>query len=223
MTSDHLTPRPPRKALVAELALAGLLLAYGTFSVERLVLLLLLASQSLWIRRLGWADLGLRRPTSVRRTLLRAVGAALVVLAAVRVAIVPLAVWIAGEPVDLSALGEPGDARTLLAWLAQAWTLAAFGEEMVFRGYLMRRITDLVGDTRSGWTIALATSSILFGLAHRYQGWAGVIATGVIGSLLGVLYLVGRRNLWNVIVCHAVVDTVALLTIYSGHQSWLFG
>jgi membrane protease YdiL (CAAX protease family) len=124
--------------------------------------------------------------------------------------------------VDLDALVQPGDTRALCVWLAQAWTLAAFGEEMVFRGYLMRRVTDLVGDTRLGWAVALVTSSALFGWAHRYLGWAGVIATGTIGSLMGLLYLYARRNLWTVIICHALVDTVALLAIYFDRSSLLF-
>ena len=226
MASDWSSPisndGPPAKAVVAELILVGLLLVYNGFSAFHLVLLLLLASQSLWLRHQGWSDLGLRRPPAIRRMLLQATAASVVILVAVRVVIVPCAVMLAGVPVDLSALGEPGDTRALWRWLGQAWTLAAFGEEMVFRGYLMHRVVDLVGDTRLGWAVALVTSSTLFGLAHRYQGWAGVIATASIGSLLGLLYLYSRRNLWPVIICHALVDTAALLVIYFDHSSWLF-
>ena len=80
------------KALLAELLLAGLLLGYGWFSVYRLVLLLLLASQSLWVRGLGWADLGLARPRVVWRAVVQGAVAAAAILAAVRVVIVPLAV-----------------------------------------------------------------------------------------------------------------------------------
>jgi membrane protease YdiL (CAAX protease family) len=212
----------PNKALVAELILVGLLLGYDPFSVHQLVLLLLLASQSLWIRRLSWSDLGLRRPTAVWRTLGQAAVAATAILIAVRTLIVPFAVRITGVPLDLSALIEPGDVRALAVRLGQAWSLAAFGEEMVFRGYLMHRVVNLVGETRLGWTVALVSSSALFGLAHRYQGWAGVIATASIGALMGLLYLYGRRNLWIVITCHALVDTVALLAIYFNRSSWLF-
>jgi membrane protease YdiL (CAAX protease family) len=38
---------------------------------------------------------------------------------------------------------------------------------------------------------------------------------------MALLYL-SVRNLWTVILCHALVDSVALLTIYSGHRSLLF-
>ena len=200
-----------------------LLIGYGSFSVHRLILLLLIASQSLWVRGFSWSDVGLRRPPQLQHTLLRAMIGAALILVGVRIAIVPTAEWLAGVPIDQSALGEPGDARALWIWLGQAWTLAAFGEEMVFRGYLISRLDDLVGVTPTGRAVALVISSGLFGLAHAYQGLAGVIATGMIGAILGVLYLVSRRNLWVVILCHGIVDTVALTAIYFGRESWLFG
>lgn len=212
----------PSKGLVVELAIVILLIAYGWFSVERLILLLLLASQSLWVRGLGWSEVGLRRPESLTRVLWQALAAAVVILLSVRFVVVPVAQSLAGVPVDLSALGESGDTRAFQAWLLQAWTLAAFGEEMVFRGYLIRRLLDLVGDSPAGRAAGVVVSSILFGLAHAYQGWAGVIATGTIGALLASLYFMAGRNLWPVIVCHGLVDTVALSLIYADRRSWLF-
>jgi membrane protease YdiL (CAAX protease family) len=211
-----------RSGLVAELAIVVLVVVYGWFSVERLILLLLIASQSLWLRGFAWSDLGLQKPASVSRTLIQAVAAATVILVAVRFVIVPAAERLAGVPVDLSALGEGGDARAFSMRLAQAWTLAAFGEEMVFRGYMIRRILDLVGESSAARAAAILISSSLFGLAHGYQGWAGVIATGSIGALLAILYFVSRRNLWPLIVCHGLVDTVALSLIYFDRRSWLF-
>ncbi|HEX2079621.1 MAG TPA: type II CAAX endopeptidase family protein [Longimicrobium sp.] len=210
------------KGLVAELLLAGLLLGYG-FAIPRVVPLLLLASMSLWVRGLGWADLGLRRPRVWSRTVATAVLAALGILLAVRFVIAPLAVWVTGTSIDQSVF-EPlrGNLRVLLASLLLAWTLAAFGEEMVFRGYLMRRLTDLVGGTRVGWAVALVVSSAFFGWAHGYQGPAGMVATGLIGASIGLLYLRTGRNLWMAIICHAVVDTVALTLVYLGRTSLLF-
>jgi membrane protease YdiL (CAAX protease family) len=206
----------------AELVLVGLIVCYGSFSIFRLVLLLLLSSQSLWIRGFGWADLGLRRPASAWRTLLCSVAASLALLVTIKIAIVPFAVFVTGEPVDLSVFGEPGDTRALRVWLTQAWTLAAFGEEMVFRGYLIRRVADLVGGALFGQVVAVVASSALFGIAHGYQGWSGVIATGIIGALLGTLYLWSHKNLWTVIICHGIVDTVVLSAVYFGRRSLIF-
>jgi membrane protease YdiL (CAAX protease family) len=211
------------RALLAELLLSGLILGVGGFSVPRVVFLLPLASMSLWMRGLGWADVGLRRSARVGRTVGTAVLAALAILLAVRFAIVPLAVWITGAPLDTSAF-EPirGNLRLLLTWLALAWTLAAFGEEMVFRGYLMHRIADLAGGTGPAWAAALVVSSAFFGWAHAYQGPAGMVATGLIGALLALLYLRTGRNLWTVILCHALVDAIALTLVYFGRAAWIY-
>ena len=214
-------PRPP-KALAAELALVALLIGYGPFSVFRLVLLLLLASQSLWIRGLGWPTVGLNRPPGVYHTALQGVVGGLLILVLSRVVILPVAVWLTGTSIDLSALGELEDTRGWLTLMLYAWTLAAFGEEMVFRGYLIRRLVDLTGTTRIAWGFAIVASGAAFGVAHSYQGPAGVLATAVVGVLMGLLYLYAGRNLWTVIIAHATVDTVALSAIYLGHRSLVF-
>ena len=96
------------KGLIAELALVVLLVIAGPFVVHPLILVLLLASQSLWIRGSNWAAVGLRRPTAVHHTWLQAVVGTFILLVAIRVVIVPSAVWLAGVPIDLSQFGEPG-------------------------------------------------------------------------------------------------------------------
>jgi membrane protease YdiL (CAAX protease family) len=152
-------------AACAELALVGIIVCYGSFSAVSLVLLLLLSSQSLWLRGPGWPEVGLRRPAVVWRTVFFATAVSVALLLAIEIAIVPFAVLVARQPVDLSAFGEPGDTRSFLAWLAEAWTLAAFGDEMVFRGYLIGRVSGLMGNTAIGQVVAVASSSLLFGLA----------------------------------------------------------
>ena len=214
--------RWPQLALLAELLLALLLAGYEWFSLYKLVLLLLLASQSLWIRGLGWASVGLGRPPALLRAVLQGTVAAAIVLVAVRLVIVPLAVAVTGVSVDLSQVeAVRDDPGTLWIWIAQAVTLAAVGEELVFRGYLIRRVADLFGQSRLGLSIGLVISSMGFGWAHRYQGEAGMVATGLIGALLALLYL-RTRSLWPVIICHALVDVTSLVVIYFGHRSWLF-
>lgn len=121
----------------------------------------------------------------------------------------------------LVRIGPPGDTVVLLRWLLQAWTLAAFGEEMVFRGYLLYRI-DLIGTTRLGWIGAILPGGVAFGIAPGYQGPAGVLTTGAIGCIMGLVYVFGGRNLWLVVISHGLVDTSGLLAIYFDQQWLLF-
>jgi membrane protease YdiL (CAAX protease family) len=73
-------------------------------------------------------------------------------------------------------------------------------EELVFRGYAMAYLMPVAGPVG-----ALVGSAILFGLAHRYQGWSGVAKTGAVGLVLGGLYL-ATGALWAPMLLHAVVD-----------------
>ena len=91
----------------------------------------------------------------------------------------------------------------LLPYLALAIT-AGLCEEFLYRGFVMAALLRLGW---SSWLVVLV-SSVLFGLAHAYQGKSGIVGT----ALLGVLFAVARLaydSLVPVMVWHAVVDIVA--------------
>jgi membrane protease YdiL (CAAX protease family) len=77
-------------------------------------------------------------------------------------------------------------------------------EEFLYRGFAMAALS------RAGiapWAV-VATSSILFGLAHTYQGKSGILGTMLMGALFGVCRL-AYQSLVPVMVWHSVVDLVA--------------
>ena len=94
------------------------------------------------------------------------------------------------------------------------WAVAVFVEEMLFRGFLMMELRRLLGDSRIGLATNLLLSSTLFGLAHWYQGVSGVIGTGVIGLILGYLFIRQSFNLWLPILVHGFLNTAGLILIY---------
>jgi membrane protease YdiL (CAAX protease family) len=51
---------------------------------------------------------------------------------------------------------------------------------------------------------------IVFGLAHAYQGWVGVLATTVVGAVFAGLYL-STGELWIVMAAHVVLDLLGLV------------
>lgn len=103
-----------------------------------------------------------------------------------------------------------------LLFVALSWTLAAFGEEMVWRGYLMNRVADLPGRRKSSWMLSLVIVSIVFGLAHGHQGLTGWIEEGLAGLALGLMYLRTGRNLCVPIIAHGVCDTIDMILIFFG-------
>ena len=91
----------------------------------------------------------------------------------------------------------------LLPYLALA-VPAGVCEEFLYRGFAMAALS------RAGlpiWVVVLVTSA-LFGLAHAYQGRAGVLGTGVLGVLLAIARIV-YSSLAPVMIWHTAVDVVA--------------
>jgi len=76
-------------------------------------------------------------------------------------------------------------------------------EEILFRGYLMAFLLPLVGV--SG---AVVVSSLLFGFGHAYQGWSGIVKSGVLGAIMAGIYLL-TGSLFAPILVHALIDMVS--------------
>lgn len=179
--------------------------------------LLLFGWLMLWLRGIGWRDVGLKRPARWSHTLLIGVAVGIAYQFISLYAIEPLLARLTGALPDVSQFAPlVGNAFFFLLSILVSWTLAAFAEEMVFRGYLMNRMADVAGGTRAAWLVALLVTSVLFGLAHLYQGASGMIITGMSGLLFGILYLASGRNLWTAIIAHGVNDTVGFALIYLG-------
>lgn len=94
-----------------------------------------------------------------------------------------------------------GAERLHYAWLS---ITAGVTEEVVFRGFLVGAIEAAAG---SMW-LAVAVSSAVFGLAHRYQGVAGGARAGVLGAIL-CAPLVVLDSVVPAIVAHAALDLLA--------------
>jgi membrane protease YdiL (CAAX protease family) len=80
-------------------------------------------------------------------------------------------------------------------------TTAGFCEEFIFRGYLQRQLLALTGRV----DLAIAFQAIVFGLAHMYQGFKGVITISIYGAMFGVLAAM-RRSLRPGMMQHASQD-----------------
>jgi membrane protease YdiL (CAAX protease family) len=181
--------------LIALLIIVGGLAGLVPFSPTPF--LLLFACLALWLRGVGWREIGLARPASWRLTLLLGLGGGVAYQCLSLYAIEPLLARLTGSLPDARMFAFlVGNTRFFLLSLAVTWTLAAFGEELVSRGYLMNRVADLAGRGRAAWAISLVAVSVLFGVMHLYQGASGVISNTLTGLVFGALYLASGRNLW---------------------------
>lgn len=167
----------------------------------------------------GWREIGLARPKSWPKTILMALGALLAVIAATIVFQIILMniPGLALQPSDQSDYNPlTGNLPLFLALVVAAWTSVAFGEEMLFRAFLTTSLAGALGNVKARWALALAGSSLLFGLAHYDWSLAGVIDTFIMGFVLGFIYLRSGRNLWITIIAHALANTLKFSLLYAG-------
>jgi len=129
----------------------------------------------------------------------------------------PLSEKLTGTEQDHSVFhGVRGNTRTLILWLTLVWTLVAFLEEGIFRGFLMTEIAKVAGTGPFALCFNVFYTSVVFGLAHGYQNLSGVLSTGAVGLFLGTLFIFEGFNLWLAIFVHGFVDTIGIVLIASG-------
>jgi uncharacterized protein len=204
-------------AVLEFMLIAGIYLADWNHYVipSKVPYLLAVAWISLRLRRLRWRDVGFRLYRDWPTTLAIGVAAGIAMEMLELFFTQPLLVRITGQLPDLSAFSRvAGNVRWLAVSLALTWTLFAFGEELIFRGYLMDRIAGLLGRTARGWAVALFTASLVFGLSHFQQGITGVSENFLDGIILGALYLKLGGNLAVPIVAHGVTDTLDFVLLF---------
>ncbi len=99
--------------------------------------------------------------------------------------------------------------QTELYWFGGVSVTAGFCEEFLFRGYFICVLSPWLG-----WWGAAALSLALFAVAHLYQGWSGVLRTGIFSALYTLVVAISN-SLWPAIALHALVD------LAGGVMAWL--
>ncbi len=93
--------------------------------------------------------------------------------------------------------------------------VVAVCEELIFRGYLLRRLINLTGNLVAGVLIA----AVVFSIGHGYQQIGGVIATGVLGAIFAIIFL-WRGSLVAPITIHFMNNftMIFFIALYSGNS-----
>ncbi len=192
-------------------------------------LVITLAILTIYLRRssMDWRQFGLSTPGGKRVWLwlpLKILATAFAILAAGVTVGLTLEhfgpAWLSEIP---ETVGErwgnlEGNLPLYLLWMSLAWTTAAFGEEMFFRGYLVGRLEMAFSNRRLGTALAIFLPALFFGISHMYyQGPRGLFVTGTIALVLGTLFVVYKRNLWPLIIAHGLIDSL----VFTAHfMNW---
>ncbi len=176
---------------------------------------------TLWSIKWDWSWFGLGK-IKWMASIVPALGYTLLIIILNDLLIEPLTEIIFKEQVDLSNFdGMRGNVLNLIIMLVIMWTMAAFGEEFFYRGYIMKRLATLFGDSNMSWIMAAIISSFVFGLVHAYQGISGIITTGIVGFILAMAFYKNRQNLLIAMLTHGIYDTYGIILIFVSKERWL--
>ena len=187
-----------------------------------ILLIIALVWFGLKLRGQTWQHFGLSLRLGNRRSIVRTLLQSLVVLIGAVAAFIAAAIVfenLARQPdqPDMSGYDSlQGNLPLLAVMLLGIYITASFGEEVIYRAFLMNRIAELGSGSKGAWALAVVLSSVAFGLAHFAWGLAGMVQTGFMGLALGVSYLAVGRNLWVTILAHGYMDTMLMLQMYFG-------
>ncbi len=86
-------------------------------------------------------------------------------------------------------------------------------EEIIYRGFLIHYLMS--APAKLNVTLAIAVASLIFGIAHIYQGAGGAIGSTILGIVFAVLFVM-TGNLALPIFLHALIDVRVLWLIPKG-------
>lgn len=141
--------------------------------------------------------------------------AAIVVLRIFSYFINPLIEEIIGDTINLERFSDvEGSFSSLVMLLITNWTLAAFGEEFIYRIVLMRSLSIVFGDTQKAQVSALFLQAIMFGLIHAYQGPVGIIGSSFSGLVFGTVVIASGWSIWPAALAHGTNNTIGIISLY---------
>ena len=181
---------------------------------------------TLWAKRWDWKYFGITRPNwpkTISKAFLFTIG----IFILNDFLIQPLIELYFGK-IDLSGVaGIEGNLLNYVVFILLGWVLGGFCEEIIYRGYVLKRLAIILGDTNKSWLLSAVMASIVFGFAHNYQGPSGIITTAIVAFLFGLIFIFNRNNLMVLVFTHGFYDMIAITLIYLGKArmitDWVHG
>lgn len=91
---------------------------------------------------------------------------------------------------------------------------ASIPEEIIYRGFLMGRLSEIFGSSKGGAVATVLVQALIFGSIHFQWGIGGMLMTFIMGIVWGSAYLLCGRNLWIVILAHSAGHLLFVLQLY---------
>lgn len=164
------------------------------------------------------SDLGFKPVTSPLRLLAEVVGLVLATYIVKGLLVDGLAIRLLGVP-EPPVEADAGRYRNRRRLLAELWTSAYASplEEVLFRGFLQTAMTFVALHLLPPLVavpVAVLLPALLFGIAHRAQGLAGVLAATTVGLVFGAWFAANGHDLVPLLLAHTLINGVTCVLLY---------
>lgn len=167
----------------------------------------------LWGSNFDWSRFGIGQKIT-RKTIIKSLIIAIVLFIVFSFIIDPLLIKWFGD-FDLSSINDiRGNLLGFIILMVIVWVFAAFGEEILFRGYYMKALAELFGNNNKAWIFSAFITSLYFGISHAYQGITGVVSVFLWSFVISLIFNKNRNNLLLLVLIHGIEDTIGITLIY---------
>ena len=170
----------------------------------------------------SFVDLGFKRPASWGKAFAQALAVLIAFIAAQNLIPALLSTFMTLPEPDFSRHAHVAGNLGAAIFMALVLPItASIPEEIIYRGFLIGRLTHLFGEHTTGAVLTVVVQALIFGSIHFEWGFGGMIMTFTMGLVWGTAYLLCNRNLWVVIMAHSGGHLLFVTQLYYA-ESMLF-
>jgi len=195
----------------------------GAYTLKEMLLnpLLMGSAMIVWIvflyRTLAGKNWGRfnRKPGTLAKDVISGIGLGGVLYLVLLLGRMTIYRWLPGPPANPTILtllqGLARNPLLLALWLGPVVWIGVAAFEEIQRVFMLDLLTD-VAPKKWHKALILLLSAAMFGLAHLYQGPAGMAGNFIEGIVWG-LYFLGCGRIWPMIISHALLDSVQIISV----------
>jgi membrane protease YdiL (CAAX protease family) len=192
------------------LAITGLKKQPGIGVIGAVVVIAL----TLLVRADGLDTIGFSHPASWLRTIFGGLVLGTIIQFITIIFIEPFSEKITNTTHDHSIVENvKGNWLSFVQWMLLVWVFVAFLEEGIYRGFLMTEFARIFGSGSIALAANILLTAVVFGMSHGYQSWSGIVSTGIVGAVLGVIFVASDFNIWLALFTHGFIDTTGIALI----------
>jgi len=178
---------------------------------------LVIANWRMKARGVSWKDLGLRKPKSIKKTIIISILILVfTVIVIMSFNIIKDQLQFLNEPetYSKSSISKFGNLKGnwfLFFSIMPMVLIESTLEELLDRGFLMNWFEKMFSKTSLATIFAVILQAAIFGFRHSNDLSVRSITVGLIGLVMGIGYVCFGRSLWPLIIAHCILNTMSMI------------